>query len=713
MKRRVTLNTRVLVPVLGTVLAGLAIQTFVLFLLVRTDLLDMATEENAQAAAHYAAVVDQRITRWLDVARGAAQTFESFQSSGDFNQDHYIQNLRANLETNADLLSTWSVWAPGAFGSRIPGQVSVAWVRQGGVVIQQNKTDFSWPKTGKETLLEPFLHSYTGKTEDGQFIVSFFTPVVSNGQTIGFVGVDFPVKRLADEVSSVKLFGTGYLVITSNSGVILAHPNRSVIGQKVGEDTPEDKVARLAAIKEGKPFHYVKPNLSTGALSLVTQAPVEAGSGDSPWSVGSVAPLSDLLSGVNSLILWSLVAGLGTAILLAIVIILTVARITKGIGGIAVRSKEMAAGDLRMGRRGVSRDRNDELGDLEKALDWTMARMGEGIQVFVNSSRSLDKNNELLRIQVEETNRVTEEIARNADEVKSEVIHQSASLEQATATITQMVSNLQSLADLIRDQKENVLQSVSATQEMIANVGSIATNFEVMNTAFQELQVSSDDGRTKLASVVQRISEISAESQRLEEANDIIKSIAGQTNLLAMNAAIEAAHAGAAGRGFAVVADEIRKLAEITNTQSKEVGMDIKTIQTHIGDISLASSNAEASFNNVLDRISRLSQFEAQIQSSMREQGQGSRQVLESTERIRNAATKAAENSDEMLKGTIVIKKEMTELTRISQVIVDSMLKVSQEIHEIQEASRTESLLESQNREISKVLLEEAGKYQL
>jgi len=180
-----------------------------------------------------------------------------------------------------------------------------------------------------------------------------------------------------------------------------------------------------------------------------------------------------------------------------------------------------------------------------------------------------------------------------------------------------------------------------------------------------------------------------------------------------MNAAIEAAHAGAAGRGFAVVADEIRKLAEITNTQSKEVGMDIKTIQTHIGDISLASSNAEASFNNVLDRISRLSQFEAQIQSSMREQGQGSRQVLESTERIRNAATKAAENSDEMLKGTIVIKKEMTELTRISQVIVDSMLKVSQEIHEIQEASRTESLLESQNREISKVLLEEAGKYQL
>jgi len=207
-----------------------------------------------------------------------------------------------------------------------------------------------------------------------------------------------------------------------------------------------------------------------------------------------------------------------------------------------------------------------------------------------------------------------------------------------------------------------------------------------MAMAFGQLQTSADDGRSKISHVVEIISHVATQSEKLQEANEVIQSIASQTNLLSMNAAIEAAHAGEAGRGFAVVADEIRKLAEVSTMQSKEISTNIRSISEYIQTGAQASTVASDAFQAVIDQITLVVEYNSQISSAMDEQSQGSQQVLQAVAQINEITVKVRDGAVEMVEGSRNISEEMAKLLAASEQVSERTTSLNSGTKTIQSA---------------------------
>lgn len=270
---------------------------------------------------------------------------------------------------------------------------------------------------------------------------------------------------------------------------------------------------------------------------------------------------------------------------------------------------------------------------------------------------------------------VVTSIAANARTVNDQVVDQSAGIEETAVTIRKIRENLNRQNTSVESQASAVGQTAAAVEQMIANSQMIARSTTQMDASFGELQIALKDGNHKLASMIQRTKEIAKHSDSLHEANEVIATIAAQTNLLAMNAAIEAAHAGDSGKGFSVVAQEIRKLAVSAEYQSKQIASTIKTIRTGILDLEGNSAATDQAFATVRERINGLSMMEAQIKSAMDEQGEGSRNIMESTGKLRKITNDVRQGAEEMVSGSQAIEAEMVRLidgnSRVAETVKD------------------------------------------
>ena len=251
----------------------------------------------------------------------------------------------------------------------------------------------------------------------------------------------------------------------------------------------------------------------------------------------------------------------------------------------------------------------------------------------------------------------------------------SVSVTETLATIGEISKNIERLHDLIGDQSASVIESSATIQEMVANIASIARVLERNAANVDRLLEVSRQGKDRITEVAGLIASIASESMSLLETNTVIQGIAGRTNLLAMNAAIEAAHAGAYGQGFAVVADEIRKLATSAAEQSKQISGLLKKVKTSIDGVGRSSVVATESFQEILAVVETVRAQDSEIQSAMQEQSEGGGQVLDGLERINQITGEVRTSSDQMLAGSREILTEMKRLSEITETINRSMKK--------------------------------------
>ena len=304
-------------------------------------------------------------------------------------------------------------------------------------------------------------------------------------------------------------------------------------------------------------------------------------------------------------------------------------------------------------------------------------------------------------------------ITTNVGDLNFQTEEQSASVTETSSTIHEIAKNIESLSQQIEGQSAAVTESSAAIQQMVSNINSISTNLDRAGTGFEDLLTASNDGRDSMQNVIELVKDVSSQSEHLLETNEIIDSIASQTNLLAMNAAIEAAHAGEAGKGFSVVSDEIRKLAESSSEQSKVIEGELKKVVNTITTIVDASAKADEAFGAVAKQIKEANGLIQEIRLAMKEQTEGSQQVLEALDDIQNITVQIRDGSLEMNQGAAMILKEMSRLESISLKVQKSTQDIARSSEAIGQSIEEIVGVTAKNSEVVNSLNDLTGRFKL
>ena len=312
-----------------------------------------------------------------------------------------------------------------------------------------------------------------------------------------------------------------------------------------------------------------------------------------------------------------------------------------------------------------------------------------------------------------DTEAATNEIEKSVALVQNQTVNQSASVTETAATIEEVIKKLKQLDQSIEGQAESVAQSSAAVEEMVANIAAVSDRLGKNNTVIKMVYDQTKNGKHRARSANEVVSQISEKTEALLEASQIIQNIASQTNLLAMNAAIEAAHAGESGKGFAVVADEIRKLAEGSNLQGKQIAEVIKETTEIIHNITEAGSRAEKTFIDVYNLVSQISEKEDSILEVMSEQEENGKHVLDAIKRINDVTSEIKAGSAEMLAGGSQIEQEMQKLAEITLETTDSMNEIASGADQITAAIAEVSDITQKNKASIENLSNEVSKFKV
>ncbi|MDR1955541.1 MAG: methyl-accepting chemotaxis protein [Treponema sp.] len=361
----------------------------------------------------------------------------------------------------------------------------------------------------------------------------------------------------------------------------------------------------------------------------------------------------------------------------------------------------------------ITINRSDEIGALAEFFNKTFDKMKDLIATIKQQTVSLFDIGSELAYNMTATAAAINKIVSHIQSIKGRVIHQSASITETNATMEQITGNIGQLNRNIEKQTVSMSRSSSAIEEMLANIQSVTQTLVKNADHVHSLADASDIGRQGLQEVVADIQEIARESAGLLEINAVMENIASQTNLLSMNAAIEAAHAGEAGKGFAVVAGEIRKLAESSSNQSKTVSAVLKKIKESIDKITTSTENVLNKFEAIDSGIKTVADQEENIRNAMEEQGEGSRQILESTGELNEVTSIVKNGSGEMLEGSRQIITEGRNLQMMTAEITNGINEMVAGADQINVAVVEVNDLSSRNRDNIDILVKEIARFKV
>jgi methyl-accepting chemotaxis protein len=439
---------------------------------------------------------------------------------------------------------------------------------------------------------------------------------------------------------------------------------------------------------------------------------IHLGNSGLTWSIMVGMPESRILAGVNSLTKLTLIIALAAIFAAAVIVYLILHTTLKPLTLISNTLKDISEGEGDLTAT-INLNSKDELGDTAHYFNKTLEKIKNLVQSIKHQTIDLSNIGTELASNMTETAAAINQITSNIQSIKSKVINQSAGVTESNATVEMISANIQKLNNHIETQNVTVSRSSSAIEEMLANIQSV-TNTLVNNKAnVLELTQASDLGRTGLQDVAADIQEISRESEGLLEINSVMENIASQTNLLSMNAAIEAAHAGEAGKGFAVVADEIRKLAESSSEQSKTISSVLKKIKESIDKIINSTDSVLKRFESIDVHVKTVADQEETIRNAMEEQGQGSKQILESIGQLIEVTRHVKDGSVEMLEGSKQVMIEGKNLEQITSEITGGMNEMAAGADQINIAVHQVNDLSGQNREDIAQLSTEVAKFKV
>ena len=657
-------------------------------------------------------------TAWYK-ASTLANTMSEFESIPPAaRRTFFTRVMRTTLEDNDKLINAWVIWdanmldgndeaAIGAPGTDENGRFVPTYTRtDAGLIVPGLARDFHTAayyvlprQQDRQIITDVIPRILAGETRNP---ISFAAPIRDTaGQIVGIVGIDIGLRGLNNIAQGFERVFQGTISAAfSNAGTVVSHYDAARLGMDM-RLTEADVLGGylhdfVAAVTSGSATYY---DVTIGGANFrLFNIPIYTGDFPDAWSFALAMPMDEVMAGTRVMIMAVISISLIIFAIVAILAVFMARPIAKPIVNLAKTLNDIANGDGDLTVRLPEAGSGETL-DASRYFNQTIGKIRDLIVSIKGQTTALSDISNDLASNMTETAAAMNQISANVQSIKSRVMNQSTSVVETNATMEQVVSNIGKLSTHVEQQTAAVSMSSAAIEEMIVNVQSVSAILLNNAANVKELQESSEVGRGSLQDVASDIQEIARQSEGLLEINSVMENIASQTNLLSMNAAIEAAHAGEAGKGFAVVADEIRKLAVSSGEQSKTIGDVLKKIKESIDKISRSTSKVMNRFEVIDNGVKTVAEQEEIIRNAMEEQNHGSKQVLQSVSFVNEITSQVKTGSVEMLEGSKEVINESKNLERLTQEITAGMNEMASGSQQVNSAVLSVNDLTSRTRD--------------